>query len=123
MSRLSLRQRVLVATLTVGPALGAAEVAHASPLFELVADPGERGQRPAHLLARSHRIVGDARALERYGDAKRYYLEVRPGIVVSSGRSFSRGIASRPMTRSRPRRSHHSPTTEIPSACAAAWSR
>ncbi|MGE0321010.1 MAG: OmpP1/FadL family transporter [Polyangiaceae bacterium] len=36
MSRLSLRQRVLVAALTVGPALGAAEEAHASPLFELV---------------------------------------------------------------------------------------
>ncbi len=39
------------------------------PTFELVPDRGDRGQRPAHLLARSHRIVGASRALEAIGDA------------------------------------------------------
>lgn len=39
------------------------------PIFELVPEPGQRGQRPAHLLARSHRVHGELRALERFGDA------------------------------------------------------
>jgi hypothetical protein len=39
------------------------------PVFELIPDPGKRGQRPAHLLARSHRLHGEMRALEAFGDA------------------------------------------------------
>ncbi|NVB42392.1 hypothetical protein G6O69_31505 [Pseudenhygromyxa sp. WMMC2535] len=39
------------------------------PIFELLAEPGDRGQRPAHLIARSHRVHGDIRALEAWGDA------------------------------------------------------
>lgn len=39
------------------------------PTFELIPDAGQRGQRPAHLLARSHRVHGELRALERFGDA------------------------------------------------------
>jgi hypothetical protein len=39
------------------------------PVFELIPDPGKRGQRPAHLLARSHRVHGEMRALEAFGDA------------------------------------------------------
>jgi hypothetical protein len=39
------------------------------PVFELIPDPGKRGQRPAHLLARSHRVHGELRALEAFGDA------------------------------------------------------
>jgi hypothetical protein len=39
------------------------------PIFELVPDVGQRGQRPAHLLARSHRVHGELRALESFGDA------------------------------------------------------
>lgn len=38
------------------------------PIFELVPDSGERGQRPAHLIARSHRVHGELRALEAFGD-------------------------------------------------------
>lgn len=38
-------------------------------VFELIPDPGKRGQRPAHLLARSHRVHGEMRALETFGDA------------------------------------------------------
>lgn len=38
------------------------------PIFELVPDVGDRGQRPAHLLARSHRVVGATRSLEALGD-------------------------------------------------------
>ena len=40
-----------------------------APLWELVPDAGQRGQRPAHLLARSHRVSGELRALEDLGDA------------------------------------------------------
>ncbi|EDM78545.1 hypothetical protein PPSIR1_14945 [Plesiocystis pacifica SIR-1] len=36
--------------------------------FELVPDTSERGPRPAHLLARSHRVIGDPRQLEAFGD-------------------------------------------------------
>ncbi|MFO7561159.1 MAG: hypothetical protein R6X02_00845 [Enhygromyxa sp.] len=39
------------------------------PTFELIPDPGQRGQRPAHLIARSHRVHGELRALEAFGDA------------------------------------------------------
>lgn len=39
------------------------------PVFELIPDPGKRGQRPLHLLARSHRVHGEMRALEAFGDA------------------------------------------------------
>lgn len=39
------------------------------PTFELIPDAGQRGQRPAHLLARSHRVHGELRALEHFGDA------------------------------------------------------
>lgn len=39
-----------------------------APSFELVPDAGQAGHRPAHLLARSHRVVGDARTLESVGD-------------------------------------------------------
>jgi hypothetical protein len=39
------------------------------PVFELIPDPGKRGQRPAHLLARSHRVHGELRGLEAFGDA------------------------------------------------------
>jgi hypothetical protein len=39
------------------------------PVFELVPDPGKRGKRPAHLLARSHRVHGEPRGLEAFGDA------------------------------------------------------
>jgi hypothetical protein len=39
------------------------------PLFELVPDAGQRGQRPAHLIARSHRVHGELRELESFGDA------------------------------------------------------
>jgi hypothetical protein len=39
------------------------------PVFELIPDPGKRGQRPAHLLARSHRVHGEMRAIEAFGDA------------------------------------------------------
>jgi hypothetical protein len=39
------------------------------PVFELIPDPGSRGQRPTHLLARSHRVHGDLRKLEDFGDA------------------------------------------------------
>lgn len=49
-------------TLTVGLA------GRTSPDYELVPDKGQGGHRPAHLLARTHRVVGDARALERLGD-------------------------------------------------------
>jgi hypothetical protein len=38
------------------------------PVFELIPDPGKRGQRPAHLVARSHRVHGELRALEAFGD-------------------------------------------------------
>jgi hypothetical protein len=38
------------------------------PVFELIPDPGQRGQRPAHLIARSHRVHGELRALEAFGD-------------------------------------------------------
>ncbi len=38
------------------------------PVFELVPDSGGRGQRPAHLLSRSHRVSGELRSLERLGD-------------------------------------------------------
>ncbi|MCA9700096.1 MAG: hypothetical protein KC431_21400, partial [Myxococcales bacterium] len=60
-----------------------------SPVFELVADPGDRGQRPAHLLARSHRIVGDARALERYGDAP---LDAMTSFRSASLRAWDGGV-------------------------------
>ncbi|PRQ02115.1 hypothetical protein ENSA5_25740 [Enhygromyxa salina] len=39
------------------------------PVFELVPDPGKRGRRPDHLLSRSHRVHGELRALEAFGDA------------------------------------------------------
>jgi hypothetical protein len=39
------------------------------PVFELIPDPGKRGKRPAHLLARSHRVHGEPRGLEAFGDA------------------------------------------------------
>lgn len=39
------------------------------PVFELVPDPGKRGKRPTHLLARSHRVHGELRGLEAFGDA------------------------------------------------------
>lgn len=39
------------------------------PIFELIPDVGQRGQRPAHLIARSHRVHGELRALEAFGDA------------------------------------------------------
>ncbi|MFV8754839.1 hypothetical protein ACNOYE_30195 [Nannocystaceae bacterium ST9] len=38
------------------------------PILQIVPDVSSRGQRPAHLLARSHRVVGDLRALEKLGD-------------------------------------------------------
>lgn len=64
---LELRARVdAVATrieLTVGlPGRG-------DPVFELIPHPGKGGQRPAHLLSRSHRVHGELRALEVFGDA------------------------------------------------------
>ncbi|HLT36270.1 MAG TPA: hypothetical protein VK034_08290, partial [Enhygromyxa sp.] len=39
------------------------------PVFELIPDVGQRGQRPAHLIARSHRVHGELRGLEAFGDA------------------------------------------------------
>ena len=39
------------------------------PVFELIPDPGKRGKRPNHLLARSHRVSGELRALEDFGEA------------------------------------------------------
>jgi hypothetical protein len=39
------------------------------PTFELIPDRGKRGLRPTHLLARSHRLLGEMRALEAFGDA------------------------------------------------------
>jgi hypothetical protein len=39
------------------------------PLFSLVPDIGNTGIRPAHRIAQSHRIEGDARAVEQLGDA------------------------------------------------------
>ncbi|HVH98727.1 MAG TPA: hypothetical protein VM869_08455 [Enhygromyxa sp.] len=49
------------------------------PTFELVPDAGARGQRPAHLLARSHRVHGELRALEAFGDAPLDALTSFPG--------------------------------------------
>lgn len=40
-----------------------------SPLFTLVPDRSDRGQRPAHLISRTHRIQGELRELEKFGDA------------------------------------------------------
>ena len=38
------------------------------PTFELVPAKGDGGQRPAHLVSRSHKVAGDPRALEDLGD-------------------------------------------------------
>lgn len=55
--------RLTVITLIVGlPGRGA-------PVVELVPSPGQGGSRPAHLLARSHKVRGEQRALEVFGDA------------------------------------------------------
>jgi hypothetical protein len=40
-----------------------------APVFELIPDTSGRGPRPAHLIARSHRIKGEPRAIEGLGDA------------------------------------------------------
>jgi len=65
--------RRLELLLTVGlPGRGA-------PAFELVPDRGQGGQRPAHLLARTHRVAGDARALEAFGDRPLDALTRLPG--------------------------------------------
>jgi hypothetical protein len=39
------------------------------PNVELVPDVGKQGHRVDHLIARTHRVVGDPRTLERQGDA------------------------------------------------------
>ena len=38
------------------------------PRFSLIPATGQSGQRPAHRIARSHRIEGEGRALEELGD-------------------------------------------------------
>jgi hypothetical protein len=67
------------------------------PVFELIPDPGKRGQRPAHLLARSHRVHGEMRALEAFGDAPLDALTCFPtaylrawegGVAVDLGREL-----------------------------------
>ncbi len=67
--------------------------------FELVPEAGDRGQRPAHLLARSHRVVGELRALEAFGDAPLDALTSFPtaylrawegGIQIELGRDLSK---------------------------------
>ncbi|MEM6290792.1 MAG: hypothetical protein AAGA54_05985 [Myxococcota bacterium] len=40
------------------------------PLLELAPAAGDRGPRPAHELARTHRAVGDVRRLEAVDDAQ-----------------------------------------------------
>lgn len=68
------------------------------PEFELIPDRGQRGQRPAHLLSRSHRVAGDVRALEVFGDAPldalssfpTAYLRAWPaGVEVELGRDLA----------------------------------
>ena len=75
------------------------------PVFELIPDPGKRGQRPAHLIARSHRVHGELRALEELGDAPLDALSSFPtayvrawygGIQVEFGRELS-GFAVDPV--------------------------
>ena len=60
------------------------------PEFELIPDTGERGQRPAHLLARSHRVHGDLRKLEAFGDAPLDALTRFPGAYL---RAWDGGVA------------------------------
>jgi hypothetical protein len=60
------------------------------PLFELIPDPGNRGQRPTHLLARSHRVLGDLRKLEDFGDAPLDALTSFPSAYL---RAWDGGIA------------------------------
>ena len=38
------------------------------PLLSLLPDTGKRGERPSHLLARSHRLKGEVRVLEAMGE-------------------------------------------------------
>jgi hypothetical protein len=67
------------------------------PIFELIPDPGKRGQRPAHLLSRSHRVHGELRSLEVFGDAPLDALTCFPtaylrawegGVTVDLGREL-----------------------------------
>ncbi len=60
------------------------------PEFELVPDAGQRGQRPAHLIARSHRVHGDLRGLESFGDAP---LDALTSFPTAYLRAWDGGVA------------------------------
>jgi hypothetical protein len=60
------------------------------PVFELIPDPGQRGQRPLHLIARSHRVHGEARALEAFGDAP---LDALSSFPTAYLRAWDGGVA------------------------------
>jgi len=64
---LDLRARIEPKATRVELSIGLA--GRTEPIFELIPDLGKRGQRPTHLLARSHRVHGELRALEEFGDA------------------------------------------------------
>ena len=51
----------------VGARLGS--IGRSKPEVALAPAGGDAGERPAHAIGRTHRVVGNARALERWGDA------------------------------------------------------